>query len=160
MDRDNTNRVEGSTAESKHLTEIVSLYPTGSETMAHGFSSSLPAYHVPPAVTNITMVVTSNNSARFSNATNFVNPSIHYPNHRSFDFIDFPKIIKIMRILGMMSVISYMVVILSTWISANLDGYIYFSAGEPELLIKYPEWALGAVGIFVAFDYLRKELNN
>ncbi|HEY9204726.1 MAG TPA: hypothetical protein VIO58_02300 [Candidatus Methanoperedens sp.] len=160
MNRDNKNRVEGSAGESGHLTGIVSMYSTESDTKAHGLSSSQPVYQVTPAITSLTMVVTSNNHAQFGAAANFINPSIHYPARRSFDFIDFQKLIKIVRILGLMSVISYMVVILFTWISANLEGYIYFSAGEPESLIKYPEWALGAIGIFAAFDYLRKELND
>ncbi len=160
MNCENKDRVQGSAGESRQLTGIVSLYSTESDTMAHGLSSSKPVYQVIPAITNLTIAVTSNNSTQFGDATNFINPSNHYPAHGSFDFIDFPKLIKIARILGLMSVISYMIVILFTWISANLDGYIYFSAGEPELLIKYPEWALGVIGILAAFDYLRKELND
>ena len=68
--------------------------------------------------------------------------------------------IKILRILGLMALISYMIVILYTWIFANLGGYVYFSAGEPVLSIKYIEWMLGFLGIFVATYYLHKELNN
>ncbi|HMB44354.1 MAG TPA: hypothetical protein VKL21_00885 [Candidatus Methanoperedens sp.] len=67
---------------------------------------------------------------------------------------------KIVRIIGLMALISYMLVILSTWIFANLQGYMYFSAGEPVLSIKYPEWILGFIGIFVAADYLHRELNS
>ncbi|MCX9082628.1 MAG: hypothetical protein OIN83_10570 [Candidatus Methanoperedens sp.] len=67
--------------------------------------------------------------------------------------------LKFVRIIGLMALISYMVVILFTWIFANLQGYMYFSAGEPVLAIKYPEWILGFIGIFVAFDYLHRELN-
>jgi hypothetical protein len=43
---------------------------------------------------------------------------------------------------------------------ANIEGYVYFSAGEPVLSIKYLEWILGSVGIFVAVNYLQKELNE
>ena len=68
--------------------------------------------------------------------------------------------IKILRILGLMALISYMIVILYTWIFANLGGYVYFSAGEPVLSIKYIEWMLGFLGIFVATYYLHKELND
>jgi hypothetical protein len=68
--------------------------------------------------------------------------------------------IKIVRIIGLMALISYMIVILFTWIFANLQGYMYFSAGEPVLSIKYPEWILGFIGIFVAVDYLHRELNS
>jgi len=74
--------------------------------------------------------------------------------------ISFIGNIKIVRIIGLMALISYMIVILFTWIFANLQGYMYFSAGEPVLSIKYPEWMLGFIGIFVAFDYLHRELNS
>ncbi len=72
----------------------------------------------------------------------------------------FSKIMKCVRVFGLMAIISYMTVILFTWIFANMNGYVYFSAGEPELLIKYPEWVLGFTGIFVAIDSLRKEIDN
>ncbi|HEY9245517.1 MAG TPA: hypothetical protein VIO11_01595 [Candidatus Methanoperedens sp.] len=74
--------------------------------------------------------------------------------------LNYSAIMKMIRILGLMAVISYMVVILFTWVYANIKGYVYFSAGEPELLIKYSEWALGALGILAAIDYLRKEIND
>lgn len=60
------------------------------------------------------------------------------------------------RILGFTAFISYMIIILFTWISANLEGYMYFSAGEPVLSINYPEWILGFTGIIVAADYLQR----
>jgi hypothetical protein len=53
-----------------------------------------------------------------------------------------------------------MIVILFTWVFANIEGYVYFSAGEPVLSIKYLEWILGSLGIFVAVNYLQKELNE
>ena len=68
--------------------------------------------------------------------------------------------IKIFRILGLMALISYMIVILFTWIFANIEGYVYFSAGEPVSSIKYIEWVLGFLGIYVATYYLHKELND
>ena len=67
---------------------------------------------------------------------------------------------RMVRILGLMTLISYMTVILFTWIYANFNGYVYFSAGEPLLVIKYSEWLLGFIGIFVAVDFLRKELDD
>ncbi len=70
------------------------------------------------------------------------------------------KIMKLVRILGLMVIISYMIAILFVWISANIDGYAYFSAGEPELRIRYLEWALGVLGILVAVYYFREELIN
>ena len=74
--------------------------------------------------------------------------------------LDHSNSIKIVRILGLMALISYMIVILLTWVFANIEGYVYFSAGEPVLSIKYFEWILGSLGIFVAINYLQKELNE
>ncbi len=76
----------------------------------------------------------------------------------SYSQIDFSKIMKIIRVLGLMTLICYMSVILFTWIYTNLDGNVYFLAGEPVLSIKYFEWILGFTGIFVAFDCLFKEI--
>ncbi len=70
------------------------------------------------------------------------------------------KIVKVMKIMGLAGLISYTIVILFTWISANLQGYVYFFTGEPILVIKYLEWIIGIIGIFVAFDYLFKELKG
>ncbi len=75
-------------------------------------------------------------------------------------FFGFPAFARITRILGLMGIISYMIVILFTWISANASGYVYFSAGEPVLSIKYPEWVLGFIGIFTAAYYLSREMNR
>ncbi len=76
------------------------------------------------------------------------------------DFIEVPKALKNIRILGLMAVISYMTVILSVWMYANFGGYVYFMAGEPNLFIKYAEWALGLMGILVTTDSLRKEIKE
>jgi hypothetical protein len=59
-----------------------------------------------------------------------------------------------------MAVLSYMVVILFTWMYANHQGYVYFSAGEPVSLIKYPEWVLGFLGIIATVSVLRRELDS
>lgn len=74
--------------------------------------------------------------------------------------LDHSNLVKNVRILGLMALISYMIVILFTWMFANIEGYVYFSAGEPVLSIKYLEWVLGFLGIFVAANYLQKELNE
>ena len=74
--------------------------------------------------------------------------------------VSFTDKLKIVRIIGLMALISYMIVILFTWIFANYQGYMYFSAGEPVLSIKYPEWILGFIGIFVAIDYLHREIDS
>ena len=79
---------------------------------------------------------------------------------KKLNFIEIPNALKNFRILGLMAIISYMIVILFVWIYANIDGYVYFLAGEPNLVIKYTEWLLGFAGIFVAIDLLRKELNE
>ena len=65
--------------------------------------------------------------------------------------------LKIIRIAGLTALISYMTIILFTWITANLHGYVYFSAGEPNLFIKYFEWILGLLRIITAAYYLQKE---
>ena len=88
--------------------------------------------------------------------SNVVNQYNEYPLERQK--VNSPN--KIFRILGLLALISYMIVILFTWISANMEGYVYFSAGEPVWSIKYIEWMLGFLGIFVATYYLRKELKD
>ena len=85
-----------------------------------------------------------------------VNPIVQ----TKMNVFDHSNIVKIVRILGLMALISYMIVILFTWMFANIEGYVYFSAGEPVLSIKYLEWVLGLLGIFVAVNYLHKELNE
>ncbi len=69
-------------------------------------------------------------------------------------------LIKIVRILGLMALISYLAVVLFSWMLANMKGFIYFSGGEPLLLIKYSEWILGFLGIIVAIYYLLMELSG
>lgn len=69
-------------------------------------------------------------------------------------------LIKIVRILGLLALVSYILVVLFTWMLANMEGYIYFSGGEPSLLIKYSEWILGFLGIIVAIYYLLAELSG
>lgn len=59
-----------------------------------------------------------------------------------------------------MATLAYMVVILFTWMSANFQGYLYFSAGEPILPIKYFEWILGIIGILVIPHYIKQELHG
>jgi len=61
---------------------------------------------------------------------------------------------RISRILGLMSVLSYILVILSVWIYSDYQGYTYFKAGEPIWWIKYPEWILGALGIYTIIDLI------
>lgn len=40
------------------------------------------------------------------------------------------QILKIVRILGLLALVSYIAVVLFTWMLANIAGYIYFSGGE------------------------------
>jgi len=56
--------------------------------------------------------------------------------------------------ISLIVAISYLICILYTWISAELNGYTYFSAGEPNVWIRNVEWL---VGIF-AIIYLTYEL--
>ncbi len=116
-------------------------------------------YWIAPVVAGAAMAVHPANSTHMTLSMNFVNSTSHEHANSSSNIIDYSKLFRTVRILGLMSVISYMTVILFTWVYANLTGYIYFSAGEPVLLIKYPEWALGFIGISVAIDCLRKELD-
>jgi len=55
---------------------------------------------------------------------------------------------KFLKLLGLFFVLSYMINIYYIWFDANLSGYTYFSAGEPNLYIKYTEWIGGILGIF------------
>lgn len=123
------------------------------------FSASGAPYWITPVVSGAAMAVNPANSAHMTLSMNFVNDTGHEHANGIFNIIDYSKLFRTIRILGLMSVISYMTVILFTWIYANLMGYVYFSAGEPVLLIKYPEWVLGFIGITVAIDCLRKELD-
>lgn len=85
---------------------------------------------------------------------------VHPTLQRTMNALGHSNLVKNTRILGLMALISYMIVILFTWVFANIEGYVYFSAGEPVLSIKYLEWVLGLLGIFVAVNYLQKELNE
>jgi len=107
----------------------------------------------------ITMAVTSSYPVQVNLEMNPVYGTGAEINKR-LNFIEIPNALKNFRILGLMAIISYMIVILFVWIYANIDGYVYFLAGEPNLAIKYTEWLLGFAGILVAIDLLRKELNE
>ena len=95
--------------------------------------------------------VAGNNESKMSTQSDKIN------NVKKFDY-SIP--IKIVRIMGLMALISYISVILYTWIYANEEGFIYFSAGEPSMKIRYSEWILGFLGIFVAIYYLLMELSG
>ncbi len=69
------------------------------------------------------------------------------------------KYSKHIKITGLIAAISYLIVILCTWIAANYLGSTYFTAGEPHLIIKYIEWAIGANSIIVLCVYLKNELS-
>jgi hypothetical protein len=107
--------------------------------------------HTAPAIAGVTMMITATNTAQFA----LENYTLYNTGQKKAKIY---KKIKNVRILGLMAVISYMTVILFVWIYANYDGYVYFLAGEPNLLIKYTEWLLGFIGIFVTIDLLRKEI--
>ena len=79
---------------------------------------------------------------------------------RNVKTFDYSSLIKIVRILSLMVLISYIGVILFIWIYATRAGFIYFSAGGPSSLIKYSEWILGFLAIFVAIYYLLMELSG
>ncbi len=97
----------------------------------------------------------------FQSATSrFINSMSGSGENSKFSFIKVSTILRLLRILGLMAVLSYMIVILFTWIYANHLGYVYFSAGEPVSLIKYPEWVLGFIGIIAVASALRREIDG
>ncbi|MCG2737540.1 MAG: hypothetical protein L6282_14245, partial [Candidatus Methanoperedenaceae archaeon] len=100
------------------------------------------------------------NSTHLRMGMRFINSLTGFGEKRKFEFIKVSTLLRLLKILGLMAVLSYMIVILFTWMYANHQGYVYFSAGEPVSLIKYPEWALGILGILVTASVLRRELDN
>ena len=62
----------------------------------------------------------------------------------------------IILFLGISASLAYLIVILSTWISANYLGYVYFSVGEPNKIIKYVEWFFGLIAITTLIYLLSK----
>jgi len=56
--------------------------------------------------------------------------------------------------LSLMVAISYLICVLYTWMLAGLNGYTYFSAGEPNVWIRNVEWVFGIFAII----YLTYEL--
>lgn len=65
-----------------------------------------------------------------------------------------------LRILGLVSALAYILIFLLMWIAANVGGYTYFSGGEPNPYIKYPEWFFGIIGVITLIDILKSELDN
>lgn len=63
------------------------------------------------------------------------------------------------KLVGLITILAYIIVILFTWIIANINGYTYFSAGEPVWWIKYPEWILVANGIYWLVYTIKKEID-
>ncbi len=112
-----------------------------------------------PAVTHISVDNPMVNSTHLIMGMRFMN-SLWGLDKRELSFIKISTIFRLLRIVGLMAVLSYMIVILFTWIYANYQGYVYFSAGEPVSLIKYPEWVLGFIGIIATASVLRRELDS
>ena len=122
-------------------------------------SRSIPSW-IAPVTTGMYVDNPSLNSTHLSMGVSFRNYLPEIGTNRMIESNKVSIIFPLIRILGLMAVLSYMVVILLTWIYANHQGYVYFSAGEPISLIKYPEWVLGFLGIFATASVLRKELDN
>lgn len=53
------------------------------------------------------------------------------------------------RIFGFMVALSYLIVILFVWMSAEYSGQVYFLAGEPNRAILYIEWIMGIGSIVI-----------
>lgn len=122
-------------------------------------SRSDPAWII-PVVTNVFVDYPTANSMHLTMGMSFKNFLAGFGEKGKFEFIKVSTIFRMLNILGLMAVLSYMIVILFTWMYANFQGYVYFSAGEPVSLIKYPEWALGILGILVTASVLRRELDQ
>lgn len=118
-----------------------------------------PAWII-PVITNVFVEYPTANSAHLKMGMSFKNFLADFGEKGKFEFISIPTILRMLNILGLMAVLSYMIVILFTWMYANFQGYVYFSAGEPVSIIKYPEWALGILGILVTARVLRRELDE
>ncbi len=65
-----------------------------------------------------------------------------------------------LRLIGSITIIAYITCILLIWVYANVKGYVYFQGGEPLWFIKYPEWFLGAIGLWTAVDLFVKEVKE
>jgi len=123
-------------------------------------ASRADATWIIPVVTNVFVDYPTANSTHLRMGMRFINSLTGFGEKRKFEFIKVSTLLRLLKILGLMAVLSYMIVILFTWMYANHQGYVYFSAGEPVSLIKYPEWALGILGILVTASVLRRELDN
>lgn len=151
MNRCNKHRVEYIEYSSTFLTNNTAGY----DFTANGTSGIRKEYDAGSAKKSASILLTFANPV-FPDAPYPVNSIVQ----KKMKTLDYSNLVKNIRILGLMALISYMIVILFTWAFANIEGYVYFSAGEPVLLIKYLEWVLGLLGIFVAVNYLKKELNE
>ena len=68
---------------------------------------------------------------------------------------------RLLKILGLISILGYMIVFLSIWIyHTEINNYIYIQVGEPNLFIKYSEWIFGLLGITVMIPIIKKELDG
>ena len=111
-----------------------------------------------PYITDVNIDHPSTDSTHLSIGMNFVNYLPGFGRKNTI-LLSNNTIFRLFRILGLIAVLSYMIVILFTWMYANHQGYVYFSAGEPLTIIKYPEWILGIIGIIATINVLRRELN-
>lgn len=62
----------------------------------------------------------------------------------------------IIWLIGLISLVSFNIVILVTWVSSVLSGYTYFSAGEPNIFIRNIEWGILFFGIIVGIFMIYK----
>lgn len=66
---------------------------------------------------------------------------------------------KTIRIIGLMTAFSYLLCVLYTWMLAEINGNVYFSAGEPDPIIRYIEWGLGIISISVIISEIKIKLD-
>lgn len=74
-------------------------------------------------------------------------------------FILLFRIFTNIKLVGLMTIFAYITVILFTWISTNINGHIYFSAGEPIWYIKYTEWGLAINGLYWLLRVIKEHID-
>lgn len=63
------------------------------------------------------------------------------------------------KIVGLAASMAFMVSILYIWILVEVEGYTYFSAGEPHDIIRNAEWFLGMLGLSMLVVVTKEEID-
>lgn len=65
-----------------------------------------------------------------------------------------------LKIFGFMIALSFLIVLLYSWMRTEYIGDTYFRAGEPNRLILYTEWILGLLSITVISIEMKKIIDE